>query len=1041
VAAGAEAGIFRMRSDKQELSPAVALIGMAGRFPGAPGVRQLWRQLCEGVESIRPLSEEELRQAGVPAELSTRPDYVKAAAVLDDVKLFAASFFGFTPLEARITDPQQRIFLECSWEALEDAGYVPSSYPGRIGVYAGSGLSTYLFSCVLPAGLVDTAGMFSLAIGNKPDFLPTQVSYRLNLRGPSVSVGTACSTSLVAVHIACLSLLNYECDLALAGGAQIAVPQTAGYLYQPGGVASPDGHCRAFDARGRGTVAGNGVGAVILKRLEEAVADGDHIYAAILGSAVNNDGAQKVGFTAPSVDGQADAVAGALAIAGIDSSSIGYVEAHGSGTELGDPIEIRALTKAFRLGSAGNGSCAVGSIKPNIGHLDAAAGVASLIKAALCLKHRRLVPSISYQVPNPHIDFATTPFFVNTMLREWESPAGVPRRAGVSSLGIGGTNAHVVLEEGGGSAGEPGRRSWKLLPLAARSAEALDTVCNNLGARLAEPDDRLLLDDVAYTLQVGRTAFGHRRAFVCEDAVTAAAVIKKRDSHQTIEAHTGERPAIVFLLPGIGDQYAAMACELYEKEPVFRHAIEESARVVGSMNGQSLIEVLYGTDQRAWRSSRHRGAVAGFGLDLRAMLGRGDRARDEDDRPLQRTAHSHVAVFAVEHALAKLWSSWGITPAAMLGHSLGEYVAACIAGVMTHADALMVVARRAELIEQLPRGAMLAVACPAKDLQASLSGSVTVAAINTPAQCVVSGSAAAIKALAAELSLRALAHRPVQAVHAFHSNMMLGLHEPLLRLLSTVALRAPKIPYISNITGTWVTDVQATDPQYWARHACQTVQFATGLNTLLSDGFRLFVELGPGQSLSSFLIQSAVPELRGQITALQSLPSLHEALADEFVVTRALGSLWCHGVQPDWAAYHLGEKRHRVPLPAYPFERQPYWAGDVQTDASTGQALLSGIPGVPTETLTELQTRVASMWVDVLGHREIGIHDSFLGLGGSSLLALQITTRLREAFQVDISLRTFFSNATIGKIAAVVEELLLQEIEAMSDEEARRQEA
>lgn len=1031
-----------MASNSQLPQGALAIIGMAGRFPGAANVAELWQHLCDGVESIRRLTDEELRQAGVAPEIINRADFVAAAAPLDQVQMFAASFFGFAPREAQITDPQQRIFLECAWECLEDAGYVPSNFSGRIGVYAGAGDSAYLLTCLLPQRqLADAVGLFALTIGNKPDYMPMQVSYRLNLRGPSVSVGTACSTSMVAVHLACQSLLNYECDLALAGGAHIELPQVNGYFYQEGGVASPDGHCRAFDARAQGTVSGNGVGVVMLKRLEEAAADGDHIYAVILASAINNDGAQKIGFTAPSIDGQAAAIANAIAIADIDPRSIGYVEAHGSGTPLGDPIEIKALTNAFRIGTAECGFCAVGSIKPNIGHLDAAAGVVSLIKAALCLEHRRLVPSISFTAPNPLIDFASTPFFVNTQTRDWQSPAGTPRRAAVNSLGMGGTNAHVILEEWLADVPQCAGRTWKLLPVSARSEQALQDYCDRLGAGLAATNETSPLEDVAYTLQVGRTAFTKRCAFLCDTRTNAAAMIRQRPPRYTVTGTAGDRaPAIVFMLPGMGDQYAGMAWGLYEREPVFRRCIDESAQILESMLGCSLHEILYSTEQLSRRAARQARAVES-GLDLAAIIQRAGSSAPGADEPLRRTAHAHVAIFAVEYALYRLWESWGIVPAALVGHSLGEYAAACIAGVMSLPDALTLVTRRAEIIESTPAGAMLALAASATDIRAWLPDEICLAAINAPTQCVVAGTSAKVAEITAELHRRGIAHRPVEGAHAFHSSLMQPLYASLVQLFSTVTFRPPRIPYLSNVTGTWISATQVTDPHYWAQHTCQPVRFNDALTALSTAGFNLFVEVGPGQSLSSFLFQCVAATQREQVVALPSLPGIHEQAADEFVIAHALASLWCRGVQPDWQAYHAGEKRHRVSLPTYPFERQACWCEASEIEVPTVPVAPVDPHPVHSRPQSELEHRVTAMWTEVLGRRDIGVHDGFLSLGGSSLLALQVTSRLREAFHVEVSLKNFFANATIHKLAAAVEDLLLAEIEAMSDEEVQRQQA
>ncbi|MFM9435115.1 FkbM family methyltransferase [Janthinobacterium sp. CG_23.3] len=921
--------MFDKNTDMETPADAIAIIGLSGRFPGAANVRQFWENLRAGKESIRFFSDRDMAEAGVDAALLQDPGYVKAGAALDGAEDFAASFFGFTPKEAELTDPQHRVFIECAWEAMEDAGYVAEHFQGRIGVYAGTGLNTYMIANLLPNyRLLESMGVLQLVIGNKADFMPTKVSYKLNLNGASVNVNTACSTSLVAVHMACRSLLNYECDMVLAGGVTIEVPQQKGYLYQQGGVLSPDGHCRAFDAKAQGTVSGSGAGVVLLKRLEEALQDGDHIYAVIRGSAINNDGAQKIGYTAPSVEGQKEVIALALAMAEVEPDSISYVEAHGTGTALGDPIEVSALTQAFRMGTDQSNFCAIGSVKTNIGHLDAAAGIASLIKTALCLEHRELVPSLHYEQANPSIDFASTPFYVNTALRPWTAGRdGAPLRAGVSSFGIGGTNAHVILEQAPRGARADSRRQWQLLLLSAQSGTALEAATDNLQRHLRHGPGAKLAD-VAYTLQTGRRAFPHRRMVVCKDSGDAATALELRDPKRSLCGVAAARESggadVVFMFPGIGDQSVNMAAGLYREVPVFRETIDACAAILRPLLGLDLRELLYpqgGAQEEAAHGT----------MDLRKMLNRPAQgaAAQEPERAgpawMRKTSLVHPALFMVEYALAKTYIDLGVRPAAMIGHSLGEYVAACVAGVMSLEDALTVVARRASLIQDLPEGRMLAVALAAAALQPMVADGLSVAAINGPAASVVAGPGALMGALEQHLKNRGIAHLPVQSSHAFHSSMLAPLQAPLRALFASIELKAPLLPYISNLSGTWISAEQATDPDYWVKHTCQTVRFGDGIQTLCDGAAATFIEMGPGQTLSSFLQQHPAAQARDNIVALPSLPGAHGGAADAFVLTHTIGTLWCLGHPIDWASYHRDETPARVSLPTYPFERERYW--------------------------------------------------------------------------------------------------------------------
>ena len=1051
-------------SDSAATPLGVAVIAMAGRFPGATDVEQFWRNLSAGVESIRVFADAELEGSPDQAGAAGDPAFVPAGAVIDGIELFDAGFFDFNPREAEITDPQQRIFLECCWEALERAGYDPGRFPGAVGVFAGTGMSTYFFNNVLGhPEVLRTVQPYQLQIGADKDYLAPRVSYKLDLRGPSITVQTACSTSLVAVHLACQSLLDMQSDMALAGGVSVRVPQRTGYRYQEGGIASPDGHCRAFDSKAQGTVSGNGAGVVLLKRLDDALADGDIVLAVIRGSAVNNDGAAKVGFTAPGVAGQVAVVSEALAAADLDGAAIDYVEAHGTGTPLGDPIEVAALRQAFAGRPAEAPSCALGSVKTNIGHLDSAAGVAGLIKTVLALEHGAIPPSLHFESANPQLDLAAGPFHVNAALTAWPA-TGRPRRAGVSSFGIGGTNAHVVLEEAPPAAPSGPSRPWQLLTLSARTAGALEAMTEDLARHLAEPapdraDDPLA--DVAYTLQVGRKSFPHRRVLVCRDRAAAAAALRRRDPEavrtQAVEA--SDRP-VVFLFPGQGAQHVGMGRELYDGEPAFRAALDRCAGLLTPHLGLDLRRLLYPAAGAAEPDARADADAA---------------------RTLEQTAVAQPALFAVEYALAQLWSEWGVRPAAMLGHSIGEYVAACLAGVLTLADALALVAERGRLMQELPAGAMTTVPLPAAEVAAQLTGGLAVAAVNAPALTVVSGPREEVAALEGRLRGDGVDCRRLHTSHAFHSAMMEPILEPFQAAVAKVRLAAPRIPYLSNLTGGWIEAAQATDPGYWARHLRETVCFGDAVGELLGDRSRVLLEVGPGRSLGTLVRRH--PEAAPERVVIASLGHPREAAASADALGSALGRLWLAGVKIDWAGVHAHERRRRVRLPTYPFERQRYWldqvpramaplatAGTAATGSQPGLQADAGAGALPgsaagavspaggdrataapasaavatpgaagaapsrhprpplatpfVEPAGEVEQLIAELWSRALGIGGIGVHDDFFELGGHSLLATQIAAEVRARFAVDVPLQALFAASTVAGMASAVHDRL-----------------
>src|SRR3954468_23646972 len=843
----------------------IAVVGMAGRFPGADDLGELWRNLCGGVESVRFYSREELAAAGVAPALLDDPRYVRAGAPLRDVQHFDADFFDFRAREAELMDPQHRLFLECCWEALENAGYDTRTWPGAIGLFAGMGMSGYLIRNLLShPDLIQNAGPLQIRILNDNNFLTSLAAYKLDLRGPSVTVQSACSTSLVATCMACQSLLQLQCDMVLAGGVTVIVPHGLGYLALDA-VMSPDGHCRAFDAAARGTVEGSGAGVVVLKRLADAVADGDTIHAVIRGFATNNDGGFKMSFTAPSPEGQLEAIATAQTIAGVPAESITYVETHGTGTPLGDPVEVAALSEVFAAATARRGFCALGSIKTNIGHLDAAAGAAGLIKAILAVEHGILPPSLHFETPNPRIDFARSPFYVNTECRPWR-PEGWPRRAGVSAFAIGGVNAHVVLEEPPAPAPSAPAPPWLLLLLSARTETALEAATDRLLGHLrelpAEPATQLA--DIAYTLEVGRRAFPHRRMLAVRDLQDAVEVLERRDPRRLLTGTAAVDPQVAFLFPGLGNEYAGMARGLYRDDAGFRARIDDGAARLEPLLGVDLREIILAEEEGGEE-------VANQGIDLRRLLGRGSRAPrgEEAGQRLRRTALSQPAVFLVEHALACRLLDWGIRPQAMVGFSIGEYVAACLSGVLSLDDALRLVAGRARLIDELPGGAMLAVPLGEEAGAPWMASALSLAAVAGPELTVLAGTEEAVAA--AEERLTAAGHvcRRLQTSHAFHSALMEPAVERFLALFEGIELHPPEIPYLSNVTGGWITAEEATDPAYWAEQLRGTVRFADAVSELWREPGLVLVEVGPGQTLSSWALQQsstadpvALPTLR-----------------------------------------------------------------------------------------------------------------------------------------------------------------------------------
>ncbi len=1010
----------------------IAVVGMAGRFPGADDLGELWRNLCGGVESVRFYSREELAAAGVAPALLDDPRYVRAGAPLRDVQHFDADFFDFSAREAELMDPQHRLFLECCWEALENAGYDTRTWPGSIGLFAGMGMSGYLIRNLLShPDLIQNAGPLQIRILNDNNFLTSLAAYKLDLRGPSVTMQSGCSTSLVATCMACQSLLQFQCDMMLAGGVTVIVPHGMGYLALDG-VMSPDGHCRAFDAEARGTVEGSGAGVVVLKRLADAVADGDTIHAVIRGFATNNDGGFKMSFTAPSPEGQLEAIATAQTVAGVPAESITYVETHGTGTPLGDVVEVTALSEVFAAATGQRGFCALGAIKTNIGHLDAAAGVAGLIKAVLAVEHGVLPPSLHFETPNPRIDFARSPFYVNTECRPWR-PEGWPRRAGVSAFAIGGVNAHVILEEPPAPAPSAPAPPWLLLVLSARTETALEAVTDRLLGHLrelpAEPATRLA--DIAYTLGVGRRAFPHRRMLAVRDLQDAVEVLERRDPRRLLTGTAAGDPQVAFLFPGLGNEYAGMARGLYRDDAGFRARLDDCAERLEPLLGLDLRDVLFPEEGEE--------ADGETGFDLRALLGRGPRPTSSTEGLLRRTAVSQPAVFAVEYALASRLLDWGIRPQAMVGFSLGEYVAACLAGVLSLDDALRLVAGRARLLDELPAGAMLAVPLSEEAVAPWLVGGLSLAAVAGPELTVLAGTEAAVAAAEERLTASGHVCRRLQTSHAFHSTLMEPAVARFLALFEGIELHPPEIPYLSNVTGGWITAEEATDPAYWAEHLRGTVRFADAVSELWREPGRVLVEVGPGQTLSSWALQQS--PTAGPVV-LPTLRHAFERTDDLAFLLQTVGRLWLTGLRPDWPAFWADPPRRRVPLPTYPFERRRYWieprtepaappavARPVEASAPASAVRVAApirrhvrpslhVPYAPPRDATE--RRLVEILGELLRVETVGRHDGFFDLGGDSLLATHLVARLNQELGAELTLRSIFESPTAAELAAAL---------------------
>lgn len=1006
--------------DDQDMT-GIAIIGMSGRFPGAPSVEALWDLVCDGRHAFSKLKPEEIEDAFTDEERAAA-NYVPARPQLPDIELFDAEFFGMFPREAAVTDPQHRVFLEICWEALERAGYDPHRYPGLVGVFAGASMPTYLINNVLGERAKAEEftsnyqiGCFQQIVGSLTDVLATRIAYKFNLRGPAIAIQSACSTSLLAVSQACQNLLTYSCDMALAGGVSITIPQRRGYIYQEGGMVSPDGVCRPFDEQAAGTVFGSGAGIVLLKRLEDALRDGDRVFAVIRGYGINNDGSDKIGFTAPSVEGQADAISSALANAGVDPQTIGYVECHGTATPLGDPIEFGGLQSAFAEARDRRHLCALGSVKGNVGHLDAAAGVCGLIKTTLALYHAKIPGMANYQRPNPRINLDDSPFYIPASTTDWPTTDG-PRRAGISSFGVGGTNVHLVLEQAPESPVhvEDGSIGPYILPLSARNETALAAMRMNLRDHLqAHPG--LPLSQVAQTLQAGRRSFSHRSAIAANDIEQA---IERLGSDRAPGAVAADRPAVAFMFPGQGSQYVGMGAALYGREPEFTRWIDR---------GAELLRAPLKTDLRDFIC--HAGTVS------QAMA---DEQRE--------TRIAQPCLYIVEYALARLWMSRGLKPDVMIGHSVGEFVAATLANVISFEDGLRLVAARGRLMQSQPQGAMVSVRAEAEKISVYLGEGVEIAAVNAPKLCVISGTFAAVDTACAAMERDGIAFSRLHTSHAFHSAMMDGVTDALRDETAKVTYGTAITPYISCVTGRWQTIEDGLSPDYWAKHCRAPVRFSEGLATLCDGRKPVLLEVGPGRTLSVFAAQTIA---RDAVTAVvQSLPEHDRSHAAGEILAEAHGKLWMSGCDLNWPTPPSACRAPLV-LPTYPFQRQRHWI-DAPASARRGEGrpAVSGEypPGAePTSTDTQaqpidgmnimnaatpvavasrtpaLQSALIALLSDMSGEA-LGTGDAgatFLELGFDSLFIGQFAQRIEKDYKIKLSFRELLSNIpTVSDLAA-----------------------
>ena len=900
-----------MSDSKEDYIDKIAVIGMDCRFPGADNVEEFWTNLANGVDSISSFSEEELRDSGVAEFTFKKDNFVNAKGIIEGVDLFDAEFFEMSPMEAVMLDPQQRVFLECAWKALESAGYNGDKYKGRISVYAGVDANTYMVNNLYSnKEALSNNGDMQFIMSDK-DYLSTRVSYKLNLRGPSFTVQSACSSSMVSLHLASESLLSEESDIALIGGVSITFPLKSGFLHEDGGIISPEGRCKPFDKEANGTIYGNGVGVLVLKRLEDAVNDGDTIHAVICGTAVDNDGSLKVGYTAPSVSGQCAVINEALSISGVEADTIGYIETHGTGTKLGDSIEFEALNRVYKKLTTRKNFCALGSVKSNIGHLSTAAGVASLIKTIMCLKKKKIPPTLHYQSPNPSMDFANSPFFINTELIDWHEDKH-PRRAGVSCFGLGGTNVHVILEEAPKIERAEPDKEYNIVPISAKSEQALDCAVANLLAYSKE-NKGTPLADISYTLQEGRKDFAYRKSLVCKSTAELISILEE-NKEIVANYHQEVRSNVAFMFSGYGSQYINMTLDLYKGNKRFKRTIDECINIINEITKEDYKNYLYLEDYQ----EEYKTEKADIFKQLFAFP-----EDNENEKKLRKPSVLYPLLFTVEYALANELLELNVIPSAMIGHSIGEYVAAAIAGVLSTKDALYIVYNRGKLIEELPKGAMLSVNLGYDKIQQYLSDTISLAAINSFNICGVSGDYNSIEQLEKTLIKNNIACKRVETEYAFHSYMMDKVVDKFTEVIAKVKLNKPKIPYISNVTGDWITD-EVTEPSYWIKHFRQPVQFFAGIKNMFKDKKYILVEIGPGNSLSSFALQSLGDKDLFNYT-IETVRNKNLNIDDSKFFLQAVGKLWTLGIEINWAEIRNNQNVRRISLPTYPFQKTSFF--------------------------------------------------------------------------------------------------------------------
>lgn len=1034
--------------ETQRLANPIAIIGMGCRLPGNIGTsEQFWQALSEGRCTVTEIPAErwDINAFYDPDPRTPGKMYTRHGSFLSDIDRFDASFFDLSAREATRMDPQQRLLLEVAWEALEQAGITLAALDNSAtGVFIGMMNNQEYHVLQTRSGDGSHTDDPFLNLGSASSVAAGRLSYLFNLRGPALTVDTACSSSLVATHLACQSLRNAECNLAIVGGVHLNLLPENMVNFCKMGMLSADGMCHTFDASANGFVLGEGCGVVILKRLSDALADGNPVLAIIRGSAVNQDGRSN-GLTAPNRQAQEEVMRQALASAKLVPQQIAYVETHGSATALGDPIEIDALMAVMSEGRSSDRPLLIGSVKTNLGHLAGAAGMAGLLKLILTLTHEKIPPHLHMQQLNPRIRWKDYPVEVVHQLRDWPENDS-PRIAGVSSFGWSGTNAHVLLEEAP-PAQSTDPRNEQVLLLSARTESALELATQRLLAYVRDHPD-VSLADIAHTTQVGRTPFRLRRAVVCHDRATALVALETRPRQRVRSNSQGEAaPMLAFLFPGLGESFEDVFADLYREEETFRATIEQGCSLLAEKLGLDLLPLLL----HATASNNPSQRSEQTGPDLRSMREQQHQSPiTERLKPLQQTRYAQPALFLFEFALARLLQQWGVVPDLMLGYSLGEYVAATLAGVLSLEDALTLVTRRAEFIAQCPTGAMLAVALPVEQLTPYLHPPVELAAINAPSLCVFCGPVPDLERCKQELDRQGTVSQWVRTEHAFHSSMLAPVREELTTLVRGMELHRPRIPYISNLTGTWITNEQATNPSYWARHLCRTVRFAEGVTTLLEEPNVLILEVGPGQALRSYVQQHTHCTGSGSTQSLALLPSSYEAQTTRTSLLTALGNLWAAGLAINWEALQSGQNRQILPLPTYPFERESYWVTPRRPHTSPAMPVSApqeeqavapveqhGRPDhLETEYMApenELERRIAAIWEEQLGVAQVGVLDNFFALGGHSLLGMSVIARLYDSFGVHLILDQLFKTPTIAQLALHIEGLLIEEI-ALLDE-------